>query len=289
MILFYLLFGGVCDILDYTIILKRDAMLSKPMRSTMSSDYSAKQKIQNSQYKEPYHWLSQRRVESFRYRKLTRLIVKLIREIDTVNRSQKVSICDFGCGDGRSTYLIWDFLNNDEIKSNIVGVDISADAIAWARKMTRDLNTTGLEFIVGDIKTALVRLQKTAGPVVIIMREVIEHLEDTEIDKLFSQIKDIAETGHLIVTTPSVNSPVEEKHFRHYRVQTLNNTLTRNGFKVNKILGFGFRPRLLYSPLINLKRIFNRMPVVWRMMNPVWKVVPADLAITLVCQSEFTK
>lgn len=56
-------------------------------------------------------------MESFRYRKLTQLNVKLICEIDTVNKSQNISICDFGCGDGRGTYLIWDFLNNDGIKS----------------------------------------------------------------------------------------------------------------------------------------------------------------------------
>jgi 2-polyprenyl-3-methyl-5-hydroxy-6-metoxy-1,4-benzoquinol methylase len=255
----------------------------------MPSDYSAKQKIQNSQYKEPYHWLSKKRVDSFRYQKLTQLIVKLICEIDTVNKSQNISICDFGCGDGRSAYLIWDSLNNDGIKSNIIGVDISEDAIEWARKMTRDLNTTGLDFIVGDIKTALLRLQETAGPIIIIMREVIEHLQETEIDKLISQIKDNAESGHIIVTTPSVNSPVEKKHIRHYSVQTLNNTMTRNGLKVTKILGFGFRPRLLYYPLMNLKRIFNTLPFVWRIMNRTWKVVSPDMAITLVCKSGFTK
>ncbi|MCK4305183.1 MAG: class I SAM-dependent methyltransferase [Candidatus Eisenbacteria sp.] len=279
------------------------------------SQYTAKQVIQEAEYAAAYHWSKRKRLEWTRYWRLTNLLADLISGIDSVRARSSVSICDFGCGDGRGSYELWQILNSRGFKTSLVGVDRSQDAIAWAkaktgskpsdshssadtgggRVLSQAADTDGapqarpdggcLSFRVADIDEALRALPDDGSPPVVVMREVIEHLSEDEIDTVLTTIRRRAPSACLLVTTPSTNSPVEAKHFRHYTPESLSLTMERNSFAVTRMLGYAFRPSALFRPLQRAKGILDRLPLLWRLMNVAWRTVPPGVAITLVCMA----
>ena len=245
----------------------------------MASSYADKQRIQAAQYQAAYHWDARKPVEHHRYEQMTQMLVG---EITGRMREPAVRVLDFGCGDGRSTYGVWSALRQAGHACRVIGVDVSHEAIEWARERTREAADETLEFSTGKVEDGLARLEAADGQPFVVMREVIEHLPEEDIDHAFQAIATRLPSVTLVVSVPSSNSPVEEKHFRHYDAESLRATFERNPFACEPVAGFGFRPRALYRPLRKLKSRLNRTRGLWRGFNWLWRPVRPSLAMTLV-------
>lgn len=250
----------------------------------MTLDYSSKQAIQDAQYASAYHWDQKKRVETYRYEKMTDLFVNLIEEN---LKNENIRLLDFGCGDGRSTFLIWSALRAKGFACQAIGVDISGDAINWAKQMTESVGEPSLGYIHGSLRDGVEALAEGKGRVFVVMREVIEHLPDSEIDTIFQSISSCVPDAAIIISVPSTNSPTEKKHFRHYDSNDLRYVFRRNGFRCDKIIGFGFRPALLYSTLHKLKARLNKSRYLWRATKWMWRTHPRIWAITLISIGAF--
>ena len=245
----------------------------------MNAAHAAKQEIQAAQYRTAYHWGAGKVVDSHRYERITAWMVA---QITHHSCGSKLHVLDFGCGDGRATFLVWEALRAAGLWCRVTGLDISADAIHWARERTRELADESLQFSVGRMEDGLDRLNATPDQPFIVLREVIEHLPDDQIDQALQAIAAQCPSATLCASVPSTNSPVANRHFRHYDVYGLRSTFERNGFACEPILGFGLRPRPLYRPLRKLKSKLNRTRWLWRGFNWLWRPCPPGLAMTLL-------
>ncbi len=264
-------------------MLKPSGLLIKKKRckNIVMIKRTEKTEIQDSSYKKPYHW-TLKRIEGYRYNKLTELLAETIK--DNISSRGKLRIIDFGCGDGKGTYLLWAMLKKAGLMPIIVGCDVSEKAIKWARLQLDGVNGDSLLIIEGGIDEALGKVEKDdKSPLILIMREVMEHLTEEEAASVLNTTSRLNKNNNwLLVTVPSTNSPVEEKHFRHYSLEHLNTTLLENEFKPIHSFGFGFRPRKLFKLLFFTKKVLNRLPLFWRLMIPFWQVVQPKYAVTLI-------
>jgi 2-polyprenyl-3-methyl-5-hydroxy-6-metoxy-1,4-benzoquinol methylase len=245
-------------------------------------DYTAKQAIQSAQYADAYHWSPGRPVDAQRYRRMTALLAEMVMRSASESPGKIVTILDVGCGDGYGSFLLWNDLRRHAFDVRLIGVDVDENAIRWARRKTSAVRASGMSFLAGTVDDGLALLNDSSPFLVVMLREVIEHLPEQMIDNIFSCLRGQVAPCMLIVSVPSVNSPVEKKHFRHYTEDILRETFRRNGWLCDQVLGFGFRPRRLYTSLRLLKGCLNRTPVLWRMLNPTWRCVSPELAITLI-------
>lgn len=238
-----------------------------------------KQALQEAEYEVPIHWgLS--RAEGLKYRCLSNRLGALIAAIPEVGASAKVTFIDLGCGDGASTTQVVEAIRRFGIEVFAHGYDYSERAIAIAIKKTADVENPP-SFSVQPVET-MTSLPTRNGPVVVLMREVLEHLTEEQIDAALGKLKELYPGFHLIATTPSDNSPVEPKHYRHYSTEMLTATLARSDMSPIRVMGFSFRPRALFAPLSRLKSGLNRRPFFWRLTRPLWSMYPPQWSQTLV-------
>lgn len=125
------------------------------------------------------------------------------------------SVLDVGCGDGRFLGLIKD------VTPRCVGVDVSEQAIAFARAFHRDV-----EFVVGDVN----QLSEFFDLVCAI--EVLEHIPEPEAASFTRAVLERARPGgHVLISVPTTAKPLIHKHYRHYDLQTLNGQLAASGIE----------------------------------------------------------
>lgn len=248
----------------------------------MTSAVQDKHAIQQAQYVSAYHWDDRKRVEARRYLRMTETLVARVAAMAADKNKRALSLIDFGCGDGRSSFLVWRMLRERGIATRLLGVDITEEAIEWAKTKTAHLADEGLDFKNVSLETVLDEAGPHRQADAVIMREVIEHLREEEIDQVFGLIRARLPECGVVITVPSTNSPVDAKHYRHYTPDHLRRTLERNGFTCGEVSGFGFRPAPLYGLLRWLKAKLNKKPLIWRLMNWMWRPMPPALAITLL-------
>jgi xanthine/CO dehydrogenase XdhC/CoxF family maturation factor len=177
-------------------------------------------------------------------------------------------------------------LQDRGVAATVYGVDVEESAIKWANELTREERSLALEFRVGDIGSGVDLISDKPGVVVVLMREVIEHLPEGDIDEILRHAREAVPRAKVMISVPSVNSPTEEKHFRHYTESSLRETLDRNGYRTVALTGFGFRPAALYWFLKRTKALLNRRPRFWWLLNPLWRAVKPEWAITLVAMAD---
>jgi len=70
-----------------------------------------------------------------------------------VNSSERpLRIIDFGCGKAYLTFAMYYYLNIvKKLDVEIIGLDLKADVIDFCSKVAKDLNYSGLKFLMGDI------------------------------------------------------------------------------------------------------------------------------------------
>lgn len=212
----------------------------------MNSVAEQKRKLQESEYRLPLHWLL-RKSGLIGYLRKTELMAEMIKSAGvTAGRA-----LDVGCGDGRGTFELSKILGDDFV---FVGIDFSERAIAFAKLMAPEI-----EFHVQDGKALP---YEPAVFSLVVAREVIEHIPEYELDTFLLQIHRVLEPhGRLLITTPSELRRVPPKHFQHFSSEKLERLLTKNGFVVEDLRGFGWWP----SP--SIERLYRRilsLPALWR-------------------------
>jgi SAM-dependent methyltransferase len=180
------------------------------------------QLVQEEQYKFPYHYtdLISDRHKFFKFIEPLDLL-RLVK--DKVNSFDKRMILDAGCGDGRLCYE----LKNE--KYRIVGIDYSASAISFARAFNPDA-----EFFVQDLKNIDLPYEFD----IIILMEVLEHFIPDQIPPVLSSLSKVLKTdGKLLITVPTENIKLSDKHYQHFNKNSLSETI-KPYFVIEEITGY---------------------------------------------------
>jgi 2-polyprenyl-3-methyl-5-hydroxy-6-metoxy-1,4-benzoquinol methylase len=171
----------------------------------MKLEREDKFQIQDTQYQFPYHYLAHLE-ESGHVRTSRRLrwgreyLCYLLFLVERIRGSSPRSMLDVGCGDGRLLGLV-----GDEVTRR-VGIDLSGRAIAFARAFHPHL-----DFRVADAAALSESFE------VVTAIEVLEHIPDDAIGGFLRAVTDRAVLGgKVVISVPTSNLPVNEKHYRHY-------------------------------------------------------------------------
>lgn len=179
-----------------------------------------KQQIQEESYSFPYHYLN---IQSEDHELLQVDYLSYLRIVkDLIKPFTGQTILDCGCGDGRFCYEF----KNENVK--LFGVDYSEAAISFARAFNPEV-----EFFSQGLET--INFSTKADYVVLI--ETLEHIQPENIPEILNKISNILkDDGKLIITVPSTNLPLQSKHYQHFTIKSLENTLNGN-FKIARVFG----------------------------------------------------
>lgn len=180
------------------------------------------QEIQAAQYAYPYHYipaadgptyLSRRWGFAGSYVAAIELVGPLIQDLGR-QRGDSFRHIDLGCGDGALLYHLKQRF--DLAPSSLYGNDIDERAIGWARMFNPDCS-----FFLGD-------LSSVEGPFdSATLIEVLEHIPPAGLpDFLRSVSRVLAPGGSLLVTVPSTEKRVAEKHYQHFDTDQLRDILS---------------------------------------------------------------
>lgn len=186
-----------------------------------------------------YHAIFQSEETNWWYRGRRLLINRMIR---TLAGGSPLTMLDIGCGTGRNLMLLNAF-------GTAYGVDTAPSAIAYCRSrnlpsvhLIKD-NTYPFEPNMFDLITCL---------------DVIEHEKNER--ALLGEARRVLKKGGSILITVPANSHLwsrldtDSHHLRRYDKRTLENLLSRNGFRIERISYFNF---LLFLPIL-LVRLFQK-------------------------------
>jgi len=217
------------------------------------SNHNSKGKVdrQEGLYSHPYHYLphehrgvwrvSKSLFWGYEYLAILNTILSLVRE------RNPSSILDFGCGDGRLLHEL-----SRDVPARLVGVDTSRRALSLARSMNMGPHGENkMEF-----GTSLDQIEGIFDVVTTV--ETLEHIPDEELPSVLTLLHEkLHEKGCLIVSVPTLNVPLNPKHYRHYEIEEL----------TKQIKGF-FRPeRVLYVHRRGLLSVILRKMVHNRFMT----------------------
>jgi len=172
--------------------------------------FDSKQQAQEDQYSFPYHYLDL--VDEWRMH-IDDMPAQLRREHirDLLSPIDGKRILDAGCGDGRFCYEL------RSTKADILGVDLSEAAIAFARAFNpaAKFSSKGLQHLASDTKFDA-----------IILIETLEHIPLAEVQTVLSRLAEaLAPGAPLILTVPSSNVAVASKHYQHFSQESLHQCL----------------------------------------------------------------
>jgi len=160
--------------------------------------------LQNAQYQFPYHYLPHledghaRRGRSLRWGREYLCYLMLLAE--KVRALAPRSLLDVGCGDGRLLSLLAPDIPACQ------GVDLSEAAIRFARAFV-----PAASFAVEDAADL------SGSFDVVTAIEVLEHVPDDGVIGFLQTLGARCRAGGtVILSVPSVNVPLNKKHFRHY-------------------------------------------------------------------------
>lgn len=197
-----------------------------------------KQRIQEGEYDFPYHYLDLK-VDIYRLIRRIEYLSLLDRVKNLLQPFQEQRVLDVGCGDGRFCYE----LKNEKVK--VVGVDFSESAIRFAKAFNPEV-----EFFVQDIR----KLNLPCNFDYALLIETLEHIPPEEVPKVLEKLSDILKRkGKLIVTVPSKNLSLSEKHYQHFTKESLESTL-QGYFRITKIEGHS-KIGIKRNIFTNLKRM----------------------------------
>ena len=219
--------------------------------------------VQESYYKLPYHWFPDERLIEFKRIEKRRIIFEMI---DQYSNDSIQNFLDVGCGDGRWTSEI-----NDYLKTNSIGIDFSKRAIEFAKLISPDI-----EFKMHEGQD-LPFPENTFDLCTTI--EVIEHVEDNfEIKFLKECARVLKPQGLLILTTPSEKLRLTEHHYRHYTVKRLKELINANGFELLSIRGQSLP---CYGYTRKIRKVMSRNSIIWKLWKYTHKEVVPDKALNL--------
>lgn len=193
--------------------------------------------IQEEEYSFPYHYIPEwnegnfsqvvRMSWGYEYAAYSRFLLELVQDY------RPNSILDVGCGDGRFLYE----LSKTDGAGHLAGVDYYGPAIRFAEIMA-----PGVEWVAGDIRDPSVLAREFE---IVTLVEVLEHIKPSAIPDFLKGIYERVSTdGMLIISVPHKNLSVQRKHYQHFHIESLIDTL-RPWFTVvdkyylnRKVVGF---------------------------------------------------
>jgi 2-polyprenyl-3-methyl-5-hydroxy-6-metoxy-1,4-benzoquinol methylase len=179
-----------------------------------------KSKIQNDQYKFPYHHVVD--LENFSNYESWTFGIEYFNNMNFAIRRIKGidfdSLLDIGCGDGRLIFELKKIFHGRG--KRMVGADLSEQAIMFAKAFNYG---NGSDFFCTDAKNIEGKFD------LITLIEVLEHVRDEDLKQLAGSIEDkLAEGGHILISVPSDNSPITHKHFRHFNIELIKKTFANS-------------------------------------------------------------
>lgn len=180
---------------------------------------NTQQQIQEEEYFSPYHWHLKKNTKKgvvyFGYWNLA---------LSVAGGLEGKAVLDAGCGDGFFTSLI--------LKKNpksVSGVDYSVQAISFAKEKCE-----GAEFKAEDLSATSFRENLFD---VVFLIEVFEHIPNNKKKEIVDELYRILKPGgRLIVSVPSINLPVVDKHEEHFTKGSLEKSFCAP-FVLVKIVG----------------------------------------------------
>jgi SAM-dependent methyltransferase len=173
---------------------------------------------------------------------------------DSISRLSPRSLCDVGCGDGRLLHMVKSFV------PAATGIDLSERAIAFARAFNPEANC-----LHGDIATLAEQYE------MVTLVEVLEHIPDDHMSEFVAHVaRLLPENGYLMVTVPTINLPLNKKHYRHYNLQILTNSLNSHFYIEDHwwLYRRGYIERVIRSFLCNRFYALNLSPL----LQVIWKL-----------------
>jgi 2-polyprenyl-3-methyl-5-hydroxy-6-metoxy-1,4-benzoquinol methylase len=181
------------------------------------------QQAQEAQYSFPYHWLPTLEDDG-RLLTLGKSLewgLEYYSYVSTVadiaRKRRPGSILDVGCGDGRVTEALFRAVPSVE---RCVGVDYSERAIALAKMF----GSRPIEFQSRPLSDV------AGGFDLVTLIEVYEHIPPDGAKAFMREVlSKLAPGGALLVSVPSVNVPLNEKHYRHFSLKLLSDEVLACG------------------------------------------------------------
>lgn len=165
------------------------------------------QQIQSDQYELPYHWFF--KPDTFRGREYWGYLKEALEQSEAT-RGQK--ILDAGCGDGAFLNYLYSLGY-----TRLTGYDFDEKAISFAKALCPN---------VALYQQDLLKLDEKEVYDVIFLIETLEHINPEDIQKIISNLyRALKKGGRLVVTVPSVNKPLQDKHYQHFTKESLKNYL----------------------------------------------------------------
>jgi SAM-dependent methyltransferase len=222
---------------------RKDCGVYEQTIKRMTSDTPHRFDIQDEQYKFPYHHLVTFGNFSnyvvmpwgFEYYAYMTRVINLIKDL------KPKSVLDVGCGEGKMILELAKYLPGETMK----GIDLSGRAILFAQVFNYGNKA---QFECRDIETIKEKFD------VISLVETMEHIPDDAISHVVGNVtRCLNPDGRVIVTVPSVNFPVLQKHYRHYDIDLILKQFS--GFKLESV-EYMVAQGWLYKVLIRLSRKF---------------------------------
>lgn len=178
-----------------------------------------RQKNQEKLYEFPYHHISYFDKENFFVGRAIPWAHEYLGYIkfvlNSAGKRNFSTLLDIGCGDGK---LLLE-AKKEFPNKKLVGIDYSEKAIALSRGLCPNV-----EFIAGDITTDVLGNKKYD---IITLIETLEHIPPDQIKSFIKSIhRHLEDDGELIITVPSKNLPVEKKHYQHFSIDSLAETIS---------------------------------------------------------------
>lgn len=224
------------------------------------------QNKQEFQYNFPYHYIPKYVGSNFNQVVYLSWGFEYLAYIEFIltklEKSNFRSIIDIGCGDGRLIFEIKQkFLNK---KLQIWGADYSLQALEFARILNKDVC-----FEVLDITTQHDFFENNKFDVVTLI-ETLEHIPPDKIPILVKNLEKLVEkNGFVILTVPSINLPLNKKHYQHFDLKKIEKYFCYD-FEINNVIYLNktnlFRD-LIQKFLVNKIFIINNQ---W-LLNKIYK------------------
>jgi len=219
--------------------------------------------IQELQYNFPYHHLPLDQGGIWTVHRALGWGFEYLPVLDTVltfvgkaipNPSGEEKILDFGCGDGR---LIVEIFAKYKPLKCIVGVDISGQALAYAQAFTYGIRNVKFFRNIKEVVATGDQFD------VVVAMEVIEHIDPNDLPVVIDSIYTVMKPGGtFIVSVPTVNQPLNRKHYQHFSLKALQ-TVFGDRFHMDEarcIHKTGFLADLIRRAVVNRFFILNYPP-----------------------------
>ncbi|MDD2806960.1 MAG: class I SAM-dependent methyltransferase [Patescibacteria group bacterium] len=197
------------------------------------------QLIQKKQYYLPYHWFYN--PQDFVGREYWGYLELALKN----SGATKVdSILDAGCGDGMFLSIL-----HRRGYDNLTGYDYTEQAISFAKALAPSVDF--------EIKNLLAPIEKRFDYIFLI--ETLEHIDPKDIAVILKNLRAaLNDGGKLVITVPSINKPLPEKHYQHFTVAKLRDYLTPSGLTEIGFFGQDYKP-FVYKLLDN--RFYDLKPL----------------------------